>query len=231
MPTDGHIAKFLYTILKQLDLKTVNKSREETSEAPLTLLQQIDWQAVAGQLDITNGHAARMRFSRFKQQMEGVPVSPRKPRATAPRQKRAKPDKPDKSASAEKEAKQEPQLDPQPSVKAESGDALEPMEGVEPTVKVETIIKSEPGIIPEPVVKAEPVVKEELRDGDSGIWLSTGSQEARGGDWASLKPPHSSPQSVVEAGAEDAGNAEQRSLGLVPMKTEPIVKMETSWED
>jgi hypothetical protein len=33
---------------------------------------QIDWNLVASQLDITNGHAARMRFSRFKQHMEGV---------------------------------------------------------------------------------------------------------------------------------------------------------------
>ena len=39
---------------------------------------QIDWAAVAGQLGITNGHAARMRFSRFKQAMEGVVPAPRK---------------------------------------------------------------------------------------------------------------------------------------------------------
>ena len=39
---------------------------------------QIDWAAVAGQLGITNGHAARMRYSRFKQAMEGVVPAPRK---------------------------------------------------------------------------------------------------------------------------------------------------------
>lgn len=59
---DGQTARFLYTILKQLDLKT------------------IDWNLVANGLDITNGHAARMRFSRFKQHMEGAPVQPRNPR-------------------------------------------------------------------------------------------------------------------------------------------------------
>jgi hypothetical protein len=59
---DGQTARFLYTILKQLDMKTV------------------DWNLVADGLDITNGHAARMRFSRFKQHMEGIPTQPRTPR-------------------------------------------------------------------------------------------------------------------------------------------------------
>jgi hypothetical protein len=49
---DGQTARFLYTIIKQLDLKA------------------IDWNLVAGSLEITNGHAARMRYSRFKQHME-----------------------------------------------------------------------------------------------------------------------------------------------------------------
>ncbi|KAI9763016.1 MAG: hypothetical protein M4579_000079 [Chaenotheca gracillima] len=60
MPSDQAHAKFLYTILKQLDLKS------------------IDWSVVASQLEITNGHAARMRFSRFKQHMEGVTPCPRR---------------------------------------------------------------------------------------------------------------------------------------------------------
>lgn len=59
LSADSQTARFLYTILKQLDLKSV------------------DWNQVADGLDITNGHAARMRFSRFKQHMEGVPSQPR----------------------------------------------------------------------------------------------------------------------------------------------------------
>jgi hypothetical protein len=59
---DGQTARFLYTIIKQLDLKA------------------IDWNLVAGSLDITNGHAARMRYSRFKQHMEGATTQPRAPR-------------------------------------------------------------------------------------------------------------------------------------------------------
>ena len=60
---DGQTARFLYTIIKQLDLKA------------------IDWNLVAGSLEITNGHAARMRYSRFKQHMEGATTQPRTPRA------------------------------------------------------------------------------------------------------------------------------------------------------
>ena len=57
---DGQTARFLYTILKQLDLKTV------------------DWTIVAEAIGITNGHAARMRYSRFKQQIEGLPNKAKK---------------------------------------------------------------------------------------------------------------------------------------------------------
>lgn len=60
---DGQTARFLYTIIKQLDLKA------------------IDWNLVAGSLEITNGHAARMRYSRFKQHMEGATTQPRAPRS------------------------------------------------------------------------------------------------------------------------------------------------------
>jgi len=66
MPAPDMI-KFLYTILKQLDLRSV------------------DWNEVAKEVGVTNGHASRMRYSRFRQQMEGhVPV--RRPRT--PGQKR-----------------------------------------------------------------------------------------------------------------------------------------------
>ncbi|KAJ5787689.1 hypothetical protein N7457_002679 [Penicillium paradoxum] len=54
LETDSPTAKFLYTIIKQLDLKS------------------IDWNRVASDLDVSNGHAARMRYSRFRQQMEGT---------------------------------------------------------------------------------------------------------------------------------------------------------------
>ncbi|KOS36828.1 hypothetical protein ACN38_g12396 [Penicillium nordicum] len=54
LETDTPTAKFLYTIIKQLDLKS------------------IDWNRVASDVEISNGHAARMRYSRFRQQMDGT---------------------------------------------------------------------------------------------------------------------------------------------------------------
>lgn len=52
--------------------------------------QKVNWSEIASSLDITNGHAARMRFHRFKQQMEGIPPKPqvRKPKSDAPRGKK-----------------------------------------------------------------------------------------------------------------------------------------------
>lgn len=60
--TDAEVANFFYTILKQLDLRPV------------------DWALVASTLGISNGHAARMRFTRLKQQREGIQTQHRGPR-------------------------------------------------------------------------------------------------------------------------------------------------------
>ncbi|KAL4907428.1 hypothetical protein BDW74DRAFT_176197 [Aspergillus multicolor] len=77
MPIDSPAAKFLYTIIKQLDLKG------------------IDWSLVASQLDISNGHAARMRYHRFRNQMEGYQPQQRKRSANT---------NPNKSSSSSKAA-------------------------------------------------------------------------------------------------------------------------------
>ena len=82
---DGQTAKFLYTIIKQLDLKT------------------IDWNEVASGLEITNGHAARMRYSRFKAQIEGLPTQTK---SRAPRPKK------DASATAKGKVKCKPGYEP-----------------------------------------------------------------------------------------------------------------------
>ncbi|KAK2805117.1 hypothetical protein FQN50_006362 [Emmonsiellopsis sp. PD_5] len=110
MPADGQTAKFLYTILKQLDLKS------------------IDWNLVASQLEITNGHAARMRFSRFRQHMEGITTTHR-----TPRPKKAKVDKTPSSKKQQqfKEPKREPptkiepKSEPEPMIKQEPGVGLQ----------------------------------------------------------------------------------------------------------
>ncbi|EFE37410.1 hypothetical protein TRV_07943 [Trichophyton verrucosum HKI 0517] len=115
MPADGQTTKFLYTILKQLDLKS------------LVLGHQIDWNLVASQLEITNGHAARMRFSRFRQHMEGNTTSARSPRAKKSKAETAK----SKKAMFDEPVK---------------GKERSPTGSASPTVKKE----------PEPPVKPEP---------------------------------------------------------------------------
>lgn len=60
---DGQTPMFLYAILKQLDLRS------------------IDWNQVAAGLDISNGHAARMRYSRMRTQFEGMSNQAKPPRA------------------------------------------------------------------------------------------------------------------------------------------------------
>lgn len=128
---------------------------------------QIDWQEVADQLDITNGHAARMRYSRFKAQMEGTPTQTRKPRATGPRQRKPKPDKPPTPETTQMEA---PQILPEaePAVKGEAGAKDGVMVKAEPGVEDEAMEGTEPSSKPESKIKEEP------RDGMEVAWSSDG---------------------------------------------------------
>ncbi|KAL2050883.1 hypothetical protein ABVK25_008781 [Lepraria finkii] len=219
MPTDGAIAKFLYTILKQLDLKF------------------IDWQEVANGLDITNGHAARMRFSRFKQQMEGTASQPRKPRPTAPRPKKTKPDKPPSSETANTNA----------NGQQESGIKGESMVKGEPGVKAENIIKGEPIVKAEPRLedeimqdveleaKPEPIIKEETKE-DEVSWANAGDAIIGATQDTSPKPP-SHNQQTFEAPFPADKAAPQLSPELSVSKEdaedikEPIVKPEPALED
>lgn len=68
---------------------------------------------MASQLEISNGHAARMRYSRFRQQMEGIASTPRSSR---PRKTSSKPKTTGKASAVEDTAP----CQPQPVVKQES---------------------------------------------------------------------------------------------------------------
>lgn len=74
---EGPTPKFLYAIIKQLNLKDVSRSSSLPLILPeeITHICQIDWNKVASDLEISNGHAARMRYSRFKSQID--PNTPR----------------------------------------------------------------------------------------------------------------------------------------------------------
>ncbi|KAL8778064.1 MAG: hypothetical protein Q9213_007583 [Squamulea squamosa] len=63
MPNDADQVKFLYTILKQCDQKCV------------------DWDDVAEKVEMTNAHAAQMRYYRFKKAMEGNAPTAQTPKA------------------------------------------------------------------------------------------------------------------------------------------------------
>lgn len=158
-------------------------------------------------MDITNGHAARMRYSRFKQQMEGVAPAPRKARNTVPRQKKAKPDKSDKKD-------QTPAEEHQGTVfKAEKEEDMDAMSGVEPTVKEEHSVK------PEPIIKAE------LGGEEDGTWSPDGSVDVGVMQHMSLDPV-----ALVDQILQENFSAED-TPELVAVKPEPVVKMEPLWED
>lgn len=91
MTNDGAINRLLYAILSQKCLKDV--CQIIFNHFLLTLTTKIDWNKVAHDpilaQEITNGHAARMRYSRFKKQMDSTTSMPTRPRKIAtPRRSR-----------------------------------------------------------------------------------------------------------------------------------------------
>ena len=81
MANDTATTRLLYAILSQKCLKDVRPLLFQLDfHGSLTyytnVKNQIDWNKVAHDpilsQEITNGHAARMRYSRFKKQMEGT---------------------------------------------------------------------------------------------------------------------------------------------------------------
>lgn len=139
LATDGATPKFLYTILKQLDLKSVIPSHilKTGSQQKTNDLGQVDWNHVAGNLSITNGHAARMRFSRFKQQMEGIPPTPRKARSATTHHRKPKREK------AKPKREIEPRKSSEPMIKPEQRDDIE-QTAEDPIVHPAAFVKDEP---------------------------------------------------------------------------------------
>ena len=88
-------------------------------------------------MGITNGHAARMRFSRFKQQMEGIPPAPRKPRSAATHQKKPKREKVQPKREIEPKESNELLITP------ESRDDMAQL-GADPIVHPVAFVKDEP---------------------------------------------------------------------------------------
>lgn len=153
-----------------------------------------------------------MRYSRFKQQMEGVAPAPRRARAAVPRQKKAKPEKSDK-----KEKK--PAEEHQGTIfKVEKEEDMDAMPGVEPTVKEEYHVK------PEPVIKAE------LGGEEDGTWSPDGSADTGAMQQMSIDPAALVDPDYLQA-YSPMGETSPTSPDFVAVKPEPVVKMEPFWED
>lgn len=60
----------------------------------LTWVWQVDWNRVASDVEVSNGHAARMRYSRFRQQMEGT-TGANKPKRKSKKAKTMEPPPPE----------------------------------------------------------------------------------------------------------------------------------------
>jgi hypothetical protein len=99
-------------------------------------------------LDITNGHAARMRFSRFKQHMDGVSPTARRARIDSHQRKKIKHEKRLKEEEVKKEAIGEDESIKREAIggdKSIKKEAIGGDEGIETQhVKREPDIKTEP---------------------------------------------------------------------------------------
>ena len=165
---------------------------------------------MAGSLDITNGHAARMRFSRFKQQMEGIPTQTRKPKTSAPRSKEKQ--KQDKIGKLTKSIRDEEPL----SVKQEPHDRVESMHAVEEKVPTSLMIKPEP--------------KEEKMEDILALGSSMATEQS---DQMSFEPKlELENPSFALFGEAPVSYEMAYTLGEVPMvKLEPEVKVEPHWDE
>ncbi|KAF4625464.1 hypothetical protein G7Y89_g12702 [Cudoniella acicularis] len=127
MPNDNAITRLLYAILSQKCLK------------------DIDWNKVAHDpilsQEITNGHAARMRYSRFKKQMDGTTGIVNKQKNPRPRKSKVEKNKAVKKEKGKKSREEE---DDAEKVKQEREDTVESEGGVELKREMEMVVKSEP---------------------------------------------------------------------------------------
>lgn len=205
--TDSPAARFLYTIIKQLDLKS------------------IDWNLVAASHGITNGHAARMRYSRFKQHMEGVTTQPKTTKAAGKKEKEGKEEKQGKEVKEGSKKGKKRVLEEEPDEKNEAGSPVKRekitmpngagvgIKNCETRIKHEPLpdaapaevhIKTEPGLLsvntpfppsatgtspPEIRIKPEPA-----GDTNPDIWRILPPRPGSGSNQSLLQPPHPADQ-------------------------------------
>jgi len=138
-------------------------------QAMADIALKVDWNQVAQDMEITNGHAARMRYARFKNQMEGTVPKSRPPRdkSSPPKPKRAK-TKCEKKEEGEDKAMLKLKLE---DLASASGDGQPASSG---SVASESDVGQRPGVVTsagvepqEPIVKPEPTDDVALGDMDA----------------------------------------------------------------
>ena len=164
---------------------------------------------MASSLEITNGHAARMRWSRLKQQMEGsqpqakkskTPASQGKKRRAAASEHQEQVHKPEERSAAEA----------QPSVKAEPGKPADPMIGINVAIPTTTNVKPEL----DPAIPSLPSIPGNV-DFERMRWFSRNESPYN----VPIPPTQHAALHFVPGTAEP-------SPGILPVKLEPVVKME-----
>ena len=165
-----------------------------------------------------------MRFSRFKQQMEGTTSQPRKTKPAAPRPRKAKPDKPPSSENTSQQqqpiAKEEAGVKGEPGIKGEEGVKSGPLVKAEPELEDVTMQDHEI------TVKPEPLIKEETKE-EEGLLSSMGSASGA----AMFLEPYSHEQQGSGSPSPAGEATRQLSPELFVAKEgpeEPIMKTEAA---
>lgn len=167
-----------------------------------------------------------MRYSRFKQQMEGYVPQARKPRT---------PKKKDATDDAPKPKKRKREQQSQSQKDEASKDKTSLATGTQDTaseVKTESTVKAEPTA---PIIKAEPVVKQEPREPSIADFplapplpITPSLPCAPTWKFPAAEPATVAPQDLFLPSivTQKAPEAQMTSITLHPVKEEPIVKIE-----
>jgi hypothetical protein len=147
---------------------------------PNIFQKQIDWNKVASdpvlQQEITNGHAARMRYSRFKKQIEGT-AAPRKPRnPNSPRKTKVEKNKSPKKEKVKKRSDSDGREDAE-KIKEEVGVAGSSHHT--PVASTPEAGPSQPDSFHHSGVEGSPFVKREHGSSNSSRYASTPLEEAQ----------------------------------------------------
>lgn len=172
-----------------------------------------------------------MRWSRFKQQMEGTQPRTRNPKTTTPRGKKRK-------APAVENQEQEHKIErkdgeeTQAHIKPEPERGIDPMLGVQAVVPTVTKIKSEPErstdpMLDVPLVPSIPMIKPEPEQALQNLQTIPNHMDSERMRWLSMnEAPQSSEYTAPQAAMSAVPEAPADSQGSFVLKAKSLVKVE-----